>query len=176
MRFIRQLSWVLRALLFLVIFAFALLNTQTVSLRVFLGQTWEMPMILALLLFFALGAAIGILACVSRMLGQRREIQKLSRALRAGDRAAPPQPRSRRGLEPQLRAVVAVRVRAVLRPGLARGARRHQAIALGVPAPASLVLPRAQLPAERAARQGDRGLHRGGQGRPRDGRAAFRAR
>jgi len=63
-----------------------------VSLRVFLGQTWEMPMILALLLFFALGAAIGILACVSRMLGQRREIQKLSRALRAGDRAAPPQP------------------------------------------------------------------------------------
>ena len=92
MRFIRQLSWVLRALLFLVIFAFALVNTQTVSLRLFLGQTWEMPMILALLLFFALGAVIGILACVSRMLGQRREIQKLSRALRAGDRAAPPQP------------------------------------------------------------------------------------
>ena len=92
MRFIRQLSWVLRALLFLVIFAFALVNTQTVSLRLFLGQTWEMPMILALLLFFALGAAIGIFACVSRMLGQRREIQKLSRALRAGDRAAPPQP------------------------------------------------------------------------------------
>ena len=92
MRFVRQLFWVLRALLFLVIFAFALLNTQTVSLRLFLGQTWEMPMILALLLFFALGAAIGILSCVSRMLGQRREIQKLSRALRAGDRAAPPQP------------------------------------------------------------------------------------
>jgi putative membrane protein len=92
MRFIRQLSWVLRALLFLVIFAFALLNTQTVSLRLFLGRTLEIPMILALLLFFALGAAIGILACVSRMLGQRREIQKLSRALRAGDRAAPPQP------------------------------------------------------------------------------------
>ncbi len=92
MRFIRQLSWVLRGLLFLVIFAFALVNTQTVSLRLFLGQTWEMPMILVLLLFFALGAAVGILACVSRMLGQRREIQKLSRALRAGDRAAPPQP------------------------------------------------------------------------------------
>jgi uncharacterized integral membrane protein len=92
MRFIRQLSWVLRALVFLVIFAFALLNTQTVGVRLFLGGTWEMPMILVMLLFFALGAAIGILACVSRMLGQRREIQKLSRALRAGDRAAPPHP------------------------------------------------------------------------------------
>jgi uncharacterized integral membrane protein len=63
-----------------------------VGVRLFLGGTWEMPMILVMLLFFALGAAIGILACVSRMLGQRREIQKLSRALRAGDRAAPPQP------------------------------------------------------------------------------------
>jgi uncharacterized integral membrane protein len=92
MRFIRQLSWVLRALLFLVIFAFALMNTQTVTLRFFLGRAWEMPMILVLLLFFALGAAIGVLACVSRMLGQRREIQKLQRTLRAGvDRGAPPQ-------------------------------------------------------------------------------------
>ena len=91
MRFIRQLSWVLRALLFLVIFAFALLNTQTVTVRFFLGRTWEMPMILALLVFFAAGAAIGILACVSRLLGQRREIQKLTRLLRTGGRAAPPQ-------------------------------------------------------------------------------------
>jgi len=91
MRFVRQLSWVLRALLFLVIFLFALMNTQTVSLRFFLGQAWEMPMILVALLFFALGAAVGILACVSRMLSQRREINKLARALRAGERAAPPQ-------------------------------------------------------------------------------------
>jgi uncharacterized integral membrane protein len=48
-------------------------------------------MILALLVFFALGAVVGILACVSRLLWQRREIQKLARALRAGGRAAPPQ-------------------------------------------------------------------------------------
>ena len=90
MRFIRQLSWALRLLLFLVIFAFALMNTQTVTLRFFLGRVWEMPMILVLLLFFALGAGIGILACVSRMLSQRREIQRLARALRAGERPAPP--------------------------------------------------------------------------------------
>ena len=91
MRFIRQLSWALRLLLFLVIFAFALMNTQTVTLRFFLGRAWEMPMILVLLLFFALGSAVGILACVSRLLGQRREIQKLQRALRAGaERGTPP--------------------------------------------------------------------------------------
>jgi len=89
-RFINQLSWVSRALLFLVIFAFALLNTEPVTLRFFLGRTWELPMILVLLVFFALGAATGILACLSRLLGQRREIQKLARALRAG-RTSPPQ-------------------------------------------------------------------------------------
>jgi len=89
MRFIKQLSWVVRALLFLVIFAFALLNTEPVILHFFLGRTWELPMILVLLVFFALGAATGILACLSRLLGQRREIQKLARALRAG-RHSPP--------------------------------------------------------------------------------------
>jgi uncharacterized integral membrane protein len=91
-RFVKQLSWLLRALLFLAIFGFALMNTDTVKLRFFLGQTWEPPMILVLLLFFAFGAAIGVLACVSRLLGQRREIQRLERALRVGgDRTMPPQ-------------------------------------------------------------------------------------
>ena len=92
MRFIKQLSWLLRALIFLMIFAFALMNTDTVKLRFFLGQAWETPMIVVLLLFFAFGAAVGVLACVSRLLGQRREIQKLRRALRAGGDRKPPLP------------------------------------------------------------------------------------
>jgi lipopolysaccharide assembly protein A len=91
MRFVKPLSWLLRALLFLAILAFALMNTDTVKLRFFLGQAWETPMIVVLLLFFAFGAAIGVLACTSRLLGQRREIQKLQRALRAGgDRTVSP--------------------------------------------------------------------------------------
>ncbi len=92
MKLITHLSWLLRALLFLAVFAFALMNTDPVTLRFFLGQTWETPMILVLLLSFAFGAAIGILACLSRLLGQRREIQKLERELRAaGNHAVPPQ-------------------------------------------------------------------------------------
>jgi uncharacterized integral membrane protein len=92
MRFVKPLSWLLRALLFLVIFAFALMNTDPVKLRFFLGQSWETPMIVVLLLFFALGAAIGVVACLSRLLGQRREIQRLQRALRAGAERKPLQP------------------------------------------------------------------------------------
>src|SRR3981081_4927159 len=91
MKLITHLSWLLRALLFLAVFAFALMNTDPVTLRFFLGRTWETPMILALLLFFAFGAAIGVLACLSRLLGQRREIQKLERELRAaGNPRLPP--------------------------------------------------------------------------------------
>src|SRR5437773_8760421 len=67
MKLITHLSWLLRALLFLAIFAFALLNTDRVTLRFFLGQTWETPMIVVLLLFFAFGAGIGVLACLSRL-------------------------------------------------------------------------------------------------------------
>src|SRR5882672_2597461 len=92
MKLITQLSWLLRVLLFLAVFAFALMNTGPVTLRFFLGQTWETPMILVLLLAFAFGAAIGVLACLSRMLGQRREINKLERELNAaGSRSLPPQ-------------------------------------------------------------------------------------
>ena len=91
MKLITHLSWLLRALLFLAVFAFALMNTDPVRLRFFLGQTWETPMILALLLFFAFGAAIGVLACLPRLLAQRREIQKLERELRAaGNHSLPP--------------------------------------------------------------------------------------
>jgi len=91
MKVITQLSWLLRALLFLAVFAFALMNTDAVKLRFFLGQTWETPMIVALLVSFACGAGIGVLACLSRLLGQRREIQKLERELRSGgERTLPP--------------------------------------------------------------------------------------
>ncbi len=64
---------------------------------------------------------------------------------------------------------------AVLRAGLDRRAHRHQAPAARIARAAAVVLPRPQLPAERAARQGDRVVHRGGQGRSADDRPALRA-
>ena len=92
MKFITPLSWLLRALLFLAIFFFALMNTDPVTLRFFLGQTWQTPMVVVLLLFFASGAALGVLACLSGLARQRREILRLKREQRSrGDRAPPPQ-------------------------------------------------------------------------------------
>src|SRR3977135_3391927 len=60
-----------------------------------------------------------------------------------------------------LRALVAVRVRAVLRAGLARGAHRHQAAALGIAAAAALVFPGPQFFSERAAPQSYRSPYPG---------------
>jgi len=91
MNLINKLSWLLRGILFLAIFLLALMNTDPVTLRFFLGKTWETPMVLALLVFLALGAALGVLACLPRVFRQRHEIAKLRRELSAaGDRVAPP--------------------------------------------------------------------------------------
>lgn len=91
MKFVAHLSWLLRALLFLAAFLLALMNTDHVTLRFFLGKTWETPMILALLVFLVIGAALGVLACLPRLFRQRNEIARLRRELStAGDRVAPP--------------------------------------------------------------------------------------
>lgn len=84
MKFMAHLSWLLRALAFLLILLLALMNTAPVTLRFFLGKTWEMPMVLAILLFLASGAALGVLACLPRLLRQRSEIARLRRELGAG--------------------------------------------------------------------------------------------
>src|SRR5260221_716595 len=73
-------------------------------------------------------------------------------------------------------ALVADRLRHLFRTRLAGRARRHPPGGARVAFAAALLLQGTQLPAERAARQGDRGLRRCGQGRPGDDRAALRAR
>jgi len=75
-------SWLLRAMLFLALFLFAIKNTETVTLRFWFDQTWQAPLVLLLLAFLAGGALLGVLACLARLFGQRREIARLKRELR----------------------------------------------------------------------------------------------
>jgi uncharacterized integral membrane protein len=84
MRFAGHVSWILRALVFLAILLLAIMNTDPVTLRFFLGKTWETPMVVAILVFLSLGAALGVLACLPRLLRQRSEIARLKRELSAG--------------------------------------------------------------------------------------------
>jgi len=69
----RTLNWLWRGLLFFVLFAFALNNQHTVSLKWSLGYQWQAPMVFIVLAAFALGCAAGVLAMVPSWWRQRRE-------------------------------------------------------------------------------------------------------
>ena len=75
------LSWLFRLAIFLVLMGFALSNTETATLR-FFGIPefeWRAPMVLFLLLFFAAGALIGVIASMPLVLRQRRGLSRLRR-------------------------------------------------------------------------------------------------
>jgi lipopolysaccharide assembly protein A len=62
----RLLVWVLRALVFLALFALALNNQHAVTLHWFFGIEWHTRMIYVVLAAFIAGCAIGVLAMVPR--------------------------------------------------------------------------------------------------------------
>jgi len=78
----RYLNWLLRAALFIVLLGFAVKNDQPVTLRYFFGFEWQSSLVIVLLIFFAAGAAVGILAMFVNLLQQRREITRLKRDIR----------------------------------------------------------------------------------------------
>lgn len=86
----RILVWVFRALIFFTLFAFALNNQQIASVRWFFGVEWHAPMVIVVLVVFAAGCALGVLAMVPSWWRHRREALRLSPAP-----AAPPPPASR---------------------------------------------------------------------------------
>jgi lipopolysaccharide assembly protein A len=70
----RYLMWLPRIALFLVLLGFTVKNAETVTLRYYFGYEWEAPLILIILLSFALGVAIGVMSCLGKILRQKREI------------------------------------------------------------------------------------------------------
>ncbi len=79
----RYVMWVLKLLLFVVVLTFAAKNTAPVTVRYYLGNQWDAPLILVLLVFFVLGTVLGVMAGLTQVFRQRREIAALKRELRA---------------------------------------------------------------------------------------------
>ncbi|HEX2828786.1 MAG TPA: LapA family protein [Burkholderiales bacterium] len=88
----RYVLWVVKLLLFVVALTFAIKNTDPVSVRYFLGQEWRAPLIFVLLVFFCLGAALGLSAALVQIMRQRREISRLTREIQGRGVATPPAP------------------------------------------------------------------------------------
>lgn len=76
-----------KVLVFLLLLAFAVSNRHPVDFYFILGYAWNVPLIIILFLFFALGAALGLSACFMRLYRVRRELQALRRELRAVNEA-----------------------------------------------------------------------------------------
>ncbi len=78
----RYLNWFLRGVVFVLLLGFAVKNDQPVALHYFFGFEWQSSLVVVLLVFFAAGAAIGVLAMLGAVLKQRREIARLKREVR----------------------------------------------------------------------------------------------
>ena len=75
----RILTWTVRIVLFLLLLALAAKNVEPVKLRFFFDIELETPLVLLLLAAFALGAFFGVLALLTTLLRQRREISVLKK-------------------------------------------------------------------------------------------------
>lgn len=84
----RYLNWIIRVLLFVALLGFAAKNDQPITLKYFFGYEWQSYLVVALLIFFAAGAVVGVLAMFPKMVQQRREIAALKRQLRATEKLA----------------------------------------------------------------------------------------
>ena len=88
----RYLLYVLLPLLFLFFVTLAVKNTDVVAVRYFLGNEWRAPLILVLLVFFAVGAALVFFAALPTIVRQRRQISARKRELDMQGVPAAPQP------------------------------------------------------------------------------------
>jgi uncharacterized integral membrane protein len=68
----RVFVWLIRAVIFFALFAFALNNQQEAAIRWFFGQEWRAPMVFIVLAAFALGCAFGVFAMVPSWWRHRR--------------------------------------------------------------------------------------------------------
>jgi len=78
----RYLSWLLRAALFILLLGLAIKNNQPVTLRYFFNYEWQSTQAIVLLIFFAVGTLVGVLAMLVGSMKQRREIARLKREIR----------------------------------------------------------------------------------------------
>jgi putative membrane protein len=78
---VQPIMLIAKVLLFLLLLGFAALNSDSVTLRYFLGLTWQAPLSLVILVAFAIGLLAGFLGCSLRLLRNQRDIRALQRQL-----------------------------------------------------------------------------------------------
>lgn len=85
----KALVWLLRLIVFVVLFGLGIKNSTPVELRFFLDWNWQAPLSLVLLAAFTAGVVIGLAAALGSWTTQRRQIADLNARLKksAGENA-----------------------------------------------------------------------------------------
>lgn len=78
----KYISATFGVLLFVLLLGFALKNTQPVELHYYLGSAWRAPLSLMLLITLFVGIVVGVMACISLLIRQRRDLLALQRELK----------------------------------------------------------------------------------------------
>jgi uncharacterized integral membrane protein len=84
------LTWLFRLFILAFFVLFAVQNTAPATLTLMLNHTWQAPLVVLLLVFFAGGAILGALSLVGTIFHQRREISHLKHDLGKAQQAAQP--------------------------------------------------------------------------------------
>jgi len=81
------LVWTLRFAILLVLVWFSVKNAEIVTLHAY-PYSWQAPLVLIILAFFAAGALLGLLASLGSIWKLKREVNSLKRDIKARDNAA----------------------------------------------------------------------------------------
>lgn len=76
----RFLLWLVLLPAFFVLLAFALRNSDPVTVRFFLGREWRAPLSLVLLVFSCGGVLLGLMGAFPALYRQRRELMQSRRS------------------------------------------------------------------------------------------------
>ena len=75
----QALVWIIRFLIVVILVWFAVKNAQPITIHGLPEQSWQAPLVFALLVAFVGGVVIGLLAWVPTVVRQRRELSRLRR-------------------------------------------------------------------------------------------------
>ena len=70
-RLLQWFKWIVRAVIFFALLAFALNNQQEATLNLMFGHEWRAPMTLIVLAAFALGLVVGVLGMLPGLCKRR---------------------------------------------------------------------------------------------------------
>lgn len=87
---LKYLTWLLKAVIFFVLFAFALNNQAPVDLHFFFGTQWRAPMVLVVLATFVLGMFAGIAVMLPLWLSARRQLKAIPQPASSTHEEMPP--------------------------------------------------------------------------------------